>query len=328
MGSTQDLVRKGEYIISVAMAAVVVLTVLAIQRKWNPASFREVASSAGEFILTTTGIGQVPEIAGYERVKTFRLDRYRAGLYRASPAPLIFAPGRFVIYNRENQPIFKMATLEGSKDAWTAVYDFGGRRGLALPGSRVRPNYLRSLTGNGEPDVVIGQYTGGDHCCTVATVVELGEEAVKVLGRVEGLDGLPFEGLEFRKIDKDPAWEIVVRRPLRTLCGSYQDAAEVLSLYSYAGGKYADQTARFASFLEGVLRQNLSKWSHERSRSVELLQTLAVDYALLGQRDQAKRFFAMNLTLFLPELQKTRVDPNACLEDMERAVDGLPSVRP
>ncbi len=322
------MVRKGEYIISVAMAAVVVLTVLAIQHKWNPASFREVATSAGEFILTTTGIGQVPEIAGYERVKTFRLDRYRAGLYRASPAPLVFAPGRFVIYNSENRPVFRMETLEGSKEAWTAVYDFGGRHGLPMPGSRVRPNYLRSLTGTGEPDIVVGQYTGGDHCCTVATVVELGEEAVKGLGRVEGLNGLPFEGLEFRKIDKDPAWEIVAHRPLRTLCASHQGAADVLSLYSYVGGKYADQTARFAGFLEGVLRQNLSKWSHERSRSIELLQTLAVNYALLGQRDQAKRFFAMNLTLFLPELQKTRVDPNACLEDMERAVDALPSVRP
>src|SRR3990170_5540594 len=109
--------QKGENVISVALAAVVVLSILAIQRKWQPSSLKEVASSAEEFILTTTGIrGQVPDLAGFEKVKTFRLDRYSAALYRASPAPLVFAPGRFVIYNRDNQPVFKLETLEGSKE--------------------------------------------------------------------------------------------------------------------------------------------------------------------------------------------------------------------
>jgi len=37
-------------------------------------------------------------------VKTFLLGGYRAGLYRASPAPSVFAPGRIVIYDRQNQP--------------------------------------------------------------------------------------------------------------------------------------------------------------------------------------------------------------------------------
>ena len=39
--------QKGEYIISVALAITVVLTVLVIQRKWQPASLKDVASSAG-----------------------------------------------------------------------------------------------------------------------------------------------------------------------------------------------------------------------------------------------------------------------------------------
>jgi len=49
--------QKGEYIISVALAISVVLTILAIQRKWQPASLKDVASSAGEFILSATGVG-------------------------------------------------------------------------------------------------------------------------------------------------------------------------------------------------------------------------------------------------------------------------------
>ena len=85
--------QKGENIVSIALAAVVLLAVLAIQRRWNPASLKDVASSAEDFILTTTGIGgQVPDIAGYERLKEFRLGKYRAGLYRATPAPLAIRP--------------------------------------------------------------------------------------------------------------------------------------------------------------------------------------------------------------------------------------------
>lgn len=319
--------QKGEYVISVVLTAVVVLTILAIQRKWQPASFKEVATSAEEFILSSTGLrGQLPEISGYERVKTFRLDRYRAALYRASPAPLVFAPGRFVIYNRDNQPVFKLESLEGSKDPWTTLYDFAGRGGLSV--RSIKPDYTRRLTGKAEPDVVIGQYSGGDHCCTIATVVELGKNSVKTLGRIDGLDGLPFEGLELRKIGKDPAWEIIAHRPYRTLCGSHEDAADIVSVYAFDGFQYTDQTARYASFLEGILRQDLAKWGTGKARSLQLLQTLAAAYTTLGQGDQGKRFFAMNLSHFLPDLQKEGLDPNACIEDLGNLLDKLPSVVP
>jgi hypothetical protein len=139
--------QKGENAVSVALAALVLLVFIAAHRRWQPVDLNEMASSAGEFILTTTGLrGQVPEIAGYEKVKTYRLGRYRAGLYRASPAPLIFAPGRFVVYDPDGKPAFKLETLEGSKDSWTTVYDFAGRRGLTPASSRARPNYISDLT--------------------------------------------------------------------------------------------------------------------------------------------------------------------------------------
>src|ERR1017187_1532218 len=110
--------QKGENIISIALAAVVLLAVLAVQSNWNRASFEDVASSAKDFILTSAGIGgQLPEVVGYALLQTFRLGDYRAGLYRASPAPLVFAPGRLVVYNHANRPVFRLDTLEGSKDS-------------------------------------------------------------------------------------------------------------------------------------------------------------------------------------------------------------------
>jgi hypothetical protein len=321
--------HKGENVISFALAVVVLLTFVAIQRQWNPASLKDMASSAGDFILTSTGIrGQVPDLVGYERLKTYRLESYRAALYRQSPASLVFAAGRFVVYNRNNQPVFKLETLEGSRDSWTTLYDFNGRHGLPLPGSRSRPEYTKSLTGNGVPDAVIGQYSGGDHCCTVATILELGTDAVTVLGRIDGLDGLPFEGLEIRNIHKDESWEFVAHRPYMTSCGPPSDAADVHSIYAFVNNQYADQTDQYADYLNGVLRQNLAKWRQEKSPSLGLLQTLAAEFAQLGQKDEGKRFFAMNFSLFLPNLQSRGIDPNVCLDDLENLVDRLPAIQP
>jgi len=321
--------QKGENIISIALAAVVLLAVISIQRRWNPASLKDVASSAENFILTTTGMrGEAPDLAGYERLKTYRLGDYRAGLYRATPAPLIFAPGRFVVYDHADQPVYKLDTLEGSKDSWSAVYDFNGRRGLPVPGGRARSSYTRDLAGNGVPDVIVGQYTGGDHCCTVATILELGKDAVTPIGRIAGIDGLPFEGLEVRKLNKGTDWQCIAHRPYVTACGTHFDAADVLAVYAFTEGRFQDQTVNFGDYLQQVLRQDLAKWRQEKNRSMGLLQTVAVDYAVVGQKEVGKRFFALNLTQLMPSLQSHNVDPNACLDALESLVDHMPAAGP
>ena len=321
--------HKGEEVISLALAFVVVLTFVAIQRQWNPANLKDVASSAEDFILASTGIGgQVPGLVGYETLKSYRLGSYRAALYRQTPAPLVFASGRFIIYNNDNQWVYKIETLEGSKESWTTLYDFAGHHGLPAPGSRNRPEYTKSLAGNGVPDIVIGQYSGGDHCCSVATVIELGKQAVTVLGRIDGLNGLPFEGLEIRDIHKDQSWECVAHRPYITACGPLTDAADVPAIYACVNGQFIDQTDQYADYLNSVQRQHLAKWRQEKTPSLGLLQTLVVDFAKLGQKDEGKRFFAMNLSLFLPNLRQGNYDPNACLDDVENLVDRLPSVQP
>ena len=314
--------QKGENVISIALAGVLVLAAIAVHRRWQLSSLKEIAVSAEEFILNTTGLkGQIPEIAGYAIVKKFELDRYRAALYRASPAPLIFAPGLFVVYGRDDKPVYKLETLEGSREPWTVLYDFTA---LSSPRSRRRrtPIYTFPLTGTKVPFAVVGQYSGGDHCCTSATVLELGDR-VTAAGRIDRLNGLPFEGLEIRRVDKDPAWEFVAHRPYLTICGTHQDAADVPAVYDYLDGQYTDQTLHHAGYLQTVLRTNLDRWSKQKERSMRLLQTLSLEYAVLGQREQAKRFFAMNLTPLVPDLGKIGVDPNACIEDLEILVDKM-----
>lgn len=321
--------QKGENIVSMALAAVVLLAVIAVQRRWNPASLKDVASSAEDFILNSTGIGgDVPDIAGYERLKDYNLGEYRAGLYRATPAPVIFAPGRLVIYDRADKPVFRLDTLEGSKDSWSALYDFNGRHGLPVPGSKVRPSYTRDLTGHGVQDVIVGQYSGGGHCCTVATILELGKDAVTPIGRIDGIDGLPFEGLEVRKLTRGANWQCIAHKPYATSCGNHFDAADVLAVYAFTGDGFQDETANFEDYLQEVLHQDVAKWGQVKNRNMSLLQTVAADFAVVGQKDAGKRFFALNLSQIMPTLQRNNVDPNACLDALESLLDRVPVGRP
>ena len=322
--------RKGEFIISAMLALMVVIFVLGLQRDWKPSSLKNAAASAEQYMLGKAGArGGYPDIPGFERIESFPLDRqFRVALYRSNSVSLGFAPGRLVIYNGENQIAYQVDTLEGARDAWTALYDFAGRHGLPVRNGRPRPVYLRDLTNDRRPDLVIGLYSGGNRCCTTVTVLEVDRTSLNVIGRIEGLNGWPFVGLEIRRIGPDPVRELVVHRPQVTACGTQEDAADVISVYSYLDGQYKDQTLRFTDFLQGVLRENLAKWSREKTPSLGLLQTLAAQYAVLDQPDRAKVFFAQNLARFLPQMKQEGFDGTACRDDLNGLVDRLANSQP
>ena len=109
-----------------------------------------------------------------------------------------------------------------------------------------------------------------------------------------------------------------------TTCGTHYDAADVLAVYAFTDGRFQDQTVNFGDYLQDVLRQDLAKWRQEKNRNMDLLQTVAVDFAVVGQKDAGKRFFALNLNQLMPSLQSHNVDPNACLDALEGLVDRVP----
>jgi hypothetical protein len=317
--------RKGEFIISALLAILLFLFVLGLQRDWKPSSLKDAATSAEQYVLGKSPTrGGYPDIPGFERINTFSLGRqYRAALYRSNSVSLGFAPGRLVIYNNENHIVYQVDTLEGAREAWTALYDFAGRQGLPVQNSRARPVYLRDLTSDRKPDLVVGLYSGGNHCCTTVNVVQVEEDSLKVIGHIDGLRGWPFEGLEIRRIGRDSIRELVVHRPQVTACGPREVAADVISVYSFFDGQYVDETMKFSDFLQGVLRENLARWSREKEPSLGLLQTLAAQYAVLGQPDRAKIFFAQNLARFLPQMKQEGFDGTTCRDDLNSLVDRL-----
>lgn len=322
--------RKGEFLISTMLAVLVFLLVLGIQRNWHSPGLKDAASKAEQYVLGSPAArGGYPDVPGYQTIGTYYINReFRAALYRSNSVSLGFAPGRLIVYNRQDAIAYQVNTLEGARDAWTAIYDFAGRHGLPARNYHPHPDYLRDLTGDNKPDMVVGLYSGGNRCCTTVNVLELEKNSLKVIGHIGGLNGWPFEGLEIRRIGPDSIREFVVHRPQVTACGPREDAADVISVYSYSDGQYKDETSQFADFLQGALRENLAKWSREKSPSLGLLQTLAAQYAVLGQPDRAKKFFAENLARFLPQMKQQGFDASSCKEDLDSLVDRLSNPQP
>jgi hypothetical protein len=100
----------------------------------------------------------------------------------------------------------------------------------------------------------------------------------------------------------------------------------VLAVYAFTGGHFQDETVNYGDFFQDVLRQDLAKWRLQKNHTMELLQTIAVDFAMVGQKDAGERFFALNLSQLMPNLQSHNIDPNACLDSLATLVDRLPVV--
>lgn len=78
-----------------------------------------------------------------------------------------------------------------------------GRRAFAARAVSIRLLHIgRDITGDGVPDVVVEQFSGGMHCCTQSTVLGLGP-ALHDYGTINGADG----EVEFEDADGDGVLE-------------------------------------------------------------------------------------------------------------------------
>ena len=124
----------------------------------------------------------------------------------------------------------------------------GGHFDVGLPEDEVDdPDELKrvamgnDIIGDGEPDLVVSEYSGGAHCCFIVHIFEIGHEFRKI-ATIDGRDSVP----RFEHLDKGPGLQIVMsdwtfaywhtdfvhstapRIVLRYRDGSYQVATDLM----------------------------------------------------------------------------------------------------
>ncbi len=294
----------------------VALCLAAIAHYWRIEKAKESATKATLTLKSGSSQGEVPDLEGYSKLQTILLPlNYRAALYRSTVSSLGLATGRFVIFDRAKQPVVKLDTLEGVKDPWTQVYDFAGRNGLPNYATGGYPVYTRQLSGDGKPDLIVGQFSGGNQCCTTATIIELGKTSPQIIGQINDLNGWPFQGLEVRQV-KGPGWQLIAHRLYGTSCGAGTDSADVVRVYSFGASGFADHTSEFEGYLESVLKSEVAQWKQSKMRTIGLLQTITAQYSVLGFSQQAQKFFQSNSSPFDNQWEAAGTNPHDCSADL------------
>jgi len=84
-------------------------------------------------------------------------------------------------------------------------FSIGGQEGNRKDVMRWAPVPGADITGNGRPDVIVYEWTGGAHCSFIARVFELGDRCEK-LATIDGVHGTPA----FVDVDRDSVPEVVI----------------------------------------------------------------------------------------------------------------------
>jgi hypothetical protein len=159
----------------------------------------------------------------------------------------------------------------------TPVYEMSGHRfyiGICCDGDETKTNATpigMDITGGGQPNLIISEYTGGAHCCSLVHIFEIGTK----FRHIQTLD-LADSCADFKNLDSDPALEL----PMHDWAFAYWNACFAASpapevIFKYSGGQY-----QVASNLMRKLPR----------RQAELIETAAKIKLLPEWKDPAQKF--------------------------------------
>jgi len=104
-----------------------------------------------------------------------------------------------VVISRDSRPVYKRTGM---------VFQIGGSPDLPLEGKQALLTPIGTdVTGLGLPDLVIGEWTGGAHCCFVFYVFELGPERLR---KVATIDARHSDRVYFEDVDHDGRIEFLM----------------------------------------------------------------------------------------------------------------------
>jgi hypothetical protein len=151
------------------------------------------------------------------------------------------------------------------------------------------------LESNGQPDVVLGLYTGGAHCCYVDQVYSLDPGSMTYVKKEQyfgdagaAIKDLHHNGhLEFVSTNDAFYYEF----------GSFADSGAPIQIWAFSAGRFADITRNFPQ----LIRRDAARWwrlfTHNYSAGEGLISPWAADEDLLGHFKQVKRTLAKQLKL-------------------------------
>jgi hypothetical protein len=157
--------------------------------------------------------------------------------------------------------------------------------GAAADGSSVR---VADLDGDGEPEVVIGVYTGGAHCCTVAEVLRWNGSGYTATTR---------DFADYGFVIDDHGIFVTGDQRFAYAFASFADSPFPVRLLTYAAGTWKDVTAKHPETLRteaARLRKDYMK-RRNGTRALGLLAAWAADEYRLGHQRQVKAFLASEL---------------------------------
>lgn len=104
-----------------------------------------------------------------------------------------------MVVSRDKKPVYKRTGM---------VFQIGGSPDLPLEGKAGLLTPIGTdVTGLGHPDLVIGEWTGGAHCCFVFYIFELGNERMR---KVATIDAKHSDRAHFEDIDNDGHLEFLM----------------------------------------------------------------------------------------------------------------------
>jgi hypothetical protein len=163
------------------------------------------------------------------------------------------------------------------------------------PAPHGRSARVLDLESNGQPDVVLGLYTGGAHCCFVYQVYRLDPGTLTYV-KTEHFFG--NAGAAIKDLRHDRHLEFVsTNDAFYYQFGSFADSGAPVQIWRFSAGKFVDITRHFP----GVIRKDAALWwrlfTHHYDAGEGLIAPWAADQDLLGHPAQVKRTLARQLQL-------------------------------
>ena len=140
------------------------------------------------------------------------------------------------------------------------------------------------LTGEGNPDILLGLAHSGSHCCRGTVLLDLGPEPVEVLRLWSGIYGRGNWGSgEFVDLDGDGAYEFITYDGIPV---SFCSGARVKVILQYQPGEgYGPAGPDFPEMYADEISQRTG--SYRRCSALELVAA----YLYAGQPEQARQSF-------------------------------------